>query len=105
MALAHEKLAQGQLAATTGTIYTAPAGKTAYLKSIYLHNTGSSDETVKIYINGSSAADKILEGVIAGKDTFEWDIAYSIILTTGQTLRADSTSATTVNYFVHGGTE
>jgi len=105
MALAHEKLAQGQLAATASTIYTVPAGKTAYLKSIYLHNTGSSDETVKIYINGAATADKILEGVVSGKDTFEWDIAYSIILTTGQTLRAETTTATTVNYFVHGGTE
>lgn len=105
MALAHEKLAQGQLAATAGIIYTAPVGKTAYLKSIYLHNTGSTDQTIKIYINGSATADKIVEGVVGAKDTFEWDIAYSVILTTGQTLQAESTSATTVNYFLHGGTE
>jgi hypothetical protein len=105
MAVAHEKLAQGQLAATVGTIYTAPVGKTAYLKSVYLHNTGSTDQTIKIYINGATTADKILEGIVSGKDLFEWDIAYNITLTTGQTLQAESTSATTVNYFVYGGTE
>jgi hypothetical protein len=105
MALVHEKLAQGQLPATVATIYTVPAGKNAYLKSIYLHNTGGGDQTIKLYINGGSAAERILEGIVSGKDTFEWDIAYSIILTTGQTLQAETTTATTVNYFLHGATE
>lgn len=105
MALAHEKFAQGQLPSTTGTLYTVPVGKTAYLKSIYLHNSGTTDQTVRIYINGATGADKILEGVVSGKDTFEWNVAYTVILSTGQTLRGDSTNASTVNYFIFGGTE
>ena len=105
MALAHEKLAQGQLPSTTGTLYTVPVGKTAYLKSVYLHNSGTSDQTIRIYINGSAVADRIFEGIVSGKDTFEWDVAYTVILTTGQTLRADSTNASAVNYFIFGGTE
>lgn len=105
MALAHEKLNQGQLPSSAGVIYTVPVGKTCYLKSVYLHNTGGSNQTIKLYVNGASGADKILEGVVGPGVTFEWDIAYSVILTTGQTFRGESTNASTVNYFLFGGTE
>lgn len=105
MALTHEKLAQGQLPSATGILYTVPIGKTAYLKSIYLHNSDTPDQTIRIYINGSTGAEKIFEGIVSGKDTFEWNVAYTVILTTGQTLQADATNASSVNYFVFGGTE
>jgi hypothetical protein len=105
MALLHERLAQGQLPTTTSAIYTTPVGKTAYLKSIYFHNTGASEQTIKIYINGSGNANRIFEGIVASKATFEWDIIYSFILSTGQTLQAETTTANTVNYFLHGATE
>jgi len=102
MALTHKFLAKGQVAATPGTIYTAPAATTGFIKAVYFHNTSSSDETVKVYYDGTSAADRIFEGIISGKDTLEWDVAYSIILPTGDTLQAETTTGTTLNYIVFG---
>lgn len=105
MALVHSQLAFGQLPSTTGVLYTVDPGETLYLKSIYLHNTGSTNQTIKLYLNGSANSNKILEGVVSAYDTFEWDVAYSIILNTGETVRGSSTNASTVNYFLFGGTE
>jgi hypothetical protein len=105
MALTHQRIAQGQLPSATGILYTVPSPKTVYLKSIYLHNSGTADQTIRLYLDGATDAQKIFEGVIAGKDTFEWNIAYSVILGVGQTLQGDATNASAVNYFVYGGTE
>ena len=46
-----KQLSNGQLAATTGTLYTAPAATTTIIKTITLVNTDSSTRTVNVYLS------------------------------------------------------
>lgn len=56
----YKTLAQAQLGATVGTIYTVPAATQAFVKSIHLVNTSASAVTgVKLFVGGAVAANQI----------------------------------------------
>lgn len=56
----YKTLAQGQLASSVGTLYTVPSSTQAFIKSIQLANTSSSDVSgVKLFIGGAVAANQI----------------------------------------------
>jgi len=69
-AVAVKALADGQLAATKGTLYTTPASTTAIIKSIILVNTDSSARTVNLYIqrDGTNSRRIIPEALSLGAD-------------------------------------
>jgi hypothetical protein len=52
-------LAQGQLAATTGVLYTVPGSTAALVRTILLSNQASTNQTVILYLNGSAAANAL----------------------------------------------
>lgn len=57
---AFKTLTQGQLASSTGTIYTAPGSTSTLIKQIHLGNTTASQVTgVVFYVNGTAAANQI----------------------------------------------
>ena len=58
-------LADGQLAATKGALYTTPGSATAIIRSIILVNTDSSARTVNLYVqrDGSNSRRIIPEGL------------------------------------------
>ncbi len=57
-------LAQGQLPTSTGILYTAPTGITAYVSSISLVNaTGSAVSGVKVFVGGSAATNQVLNSL------------------------------------------
>lgn len=57
---AYKTLAQGQLAAAAGVLYTAPASTQTFIKSIHLANATASDVTgIKLFIGGTAAANQI----------------------------------------------
>lgn len=51
---ATKQLANGQLAATTGTLYTTPSSTTTIVKSIILCNTDTVARTVNVYVNAGT---------------------------------------------------
>lgn len=56
----YKTLAQGQLAATVGTLYTVPSSTQAFIKSIHLANTTGADVTgVKLLVGGTAAGNQI----------------------------------------------
>jgi hypothetical protein len=59
----YEQLAQGQLAASAGSMYS-PSSLAALISSIHLANTGSSAQTVTLYVGGTAAANQIASFVI-----------------------------------------
>lgn len=62
---AFKLLAQGQLAGTTGTLYTVPASTQTLIKEIHLANTtGSNVSSVTFYINGTASANVMWQGAI-----------------------------------------
>lgn len=57
---AYKVLAQGQLAAAAGTLYTAPAGTQTFVKSLHLVNaTGADVAGIKLYKNGTGAINQL----------------------------------------------
>ena len=60
----YQVLAQGQLATSTGVLYTVPASTTAFVKKIVLANvTGSLVSGVALYVNGSAVGNAIILGL------------------------------------------
>ena len=60
MAETYKKLAQGQLANSTGTLYTVPANTSALIGHIRLVNNTGANRTVKLYHDGTTDAQAIL---------------------------------------------
>uniref|UniRef100_A0A6H2A1Q0 Uncharacterized protein n=1 Tax=viral metagenome TaxID=1070528 RepID=A0A6H2A1Q0_9ZZZZ len=53
-----KSLSDGQLAATKGTLYTAPAATQTIIKSITLVNTNTTAETVNLYFTASGGTSR-----------------------------------------------
>lgn len=52
-------LAQGQLATSAAALYTVPAATTAMVKEILLANTTAAVVSIKLFVNGTAAANQI----------------------------------------------
>lgn len=61
----YKTLAQGQLPSSAGTLYTAPTGKIALVKSIHLINTGAAC-TAQLFAGGTAATNAITGTVSLG---------------------------------------
>jgi hypothetical protein len=56
----YKVLAQIQLAAAAGVVYTVPGSTTAFIKIIFLLNQGTTNQTVVLYVNGTAATNAIM---------------------------------------------
>lgn len=98
--------AQGaQIAATVGTVYTAPAAKRAQIGTIILHNSGAAANDVIIYSNGNTAAAKLLNITLDSNETYEFSPKVPLVLEGAETLRGEATNATEVNILAFGREE
>ncbi|MEN6624175.1 MAG: hypothetical protein ABFD50_21835, partial [Smithella sp.] len=52
-------LADGQLPSSKTTLYEVPSGKAAYVKYFSVLNTGSVEQTIRIYVNVSGTSRQI----------------------------------------------
>ena len=104
-------LAQGQLAATAGAIYTVGAATTGQVKTIILFNAGAGANTVKLYavpnsggsVGTAAAANQFYEQSIPSKSTIEFSPAYPFEYSAqNDTIQGEATNATEVTYFVSG---
>jgi hypothetical protein len=97
-------LAQGQLPAAKGTLYTVPVLTKAYVKFINAHNVSGGAEAVFFYVKLSTGTSKILcratlnineqQRVIEKDETLN--------LGPGDTIEGNTTTATTVDYTITG---
>jgi len=103
MTIAIKSLADGQLASSKGTIYTAPTAKQAIIKKITLVNTNTSAEAVNLYFKASGGTSRR----IIPKD-LTLGIGYLLVMDDEQTLEAadiieaDTTTASKVDFVVTG---
>lgn len=102
MATAIKVLANGQLASSIGDLYTVPASTSTIIKTITCVNTNTTDETINVYVTPSAGtARRIIHGVLlANLGSMVCDS--EITLATGDKLRADTTTASKVDYIVAG---
>lgn len=100
---AYSPIAQGQLASSTTTIYTAPAATQTIITEIQLANTTASDVTgVTFYVNGTAAANQINSGFkipANGSAVYRKDNGWTIYDANGLPI---STSAVTLTGDVTG---
>lgn len=104
-------LSRGQISNTAAAIYSCPSGKTASIKTIVLFNSNTTAEVIKIYAvpnNGGSVgtatdANQILSISLSSGNTFEFTPGYPLELNAqNDTIQANSTTASKVNYVLGG---
>lgn len=94
-------LAQGQLPASIGTLYTVPAATTAIVKSMSLVNPTGGAVTASLTVNGTGNANQILPAatILAGG----WaDFEGTLTLAAGNTISGVGGSAASVTYTIYG---
>jgi len=106
MTITAKELANGQLPATRGDLYTVPAATIAYIKSITLHNTGLSSYNVTITKEPGGAGTErvIISVVLDAGDTFYFD--EPTVMDATDVLRGDDGGAgSVIDYTVSGAEE
>ncbi len=105
MAFTGKSLADGQLAATKGTLYTSSV-KTI-IKSINVYNTAVTSETVNIYVKRSGGTSRQLFRAVLAQDEYAWVLSEgeTLVLSASDEIEGDSTNATSVDYAITGATE
>lgn len=101
--IAPKILADGQLPAAKGTLYTVPASTSIYVKAIICQNTGGGNNTVTLYFKPGATSRRVARAVLATNETLYFD--ESIALETGDLIEGDATNATQVDYVIMGATE
>lgn len=66
-------LAQGQLAASAETIYKTPGEEAALVSHILLSNNSGSEQTVSLYVGGTTAAHRIVQLKLPGDGSATFD--------------------------------
>lgn len=103
MSLNIKSLADGQLASSKGTIYTAPTAKQAVIKRITLVNTHTSAETVNLYFKASGGTSRRIipkDTSLAASNMLVMDD--EITLEAADILEGDTTTASKVDYVITG---
>lgn len=102
MAQLPASLADGQLATSITDIYTAAADKAVYPSLLTLFNTNAASQTILIYVTrAGSAARKIYRAVLAQNES-AWCDLKGLILSEGDKIGAETTTATAVDYTLSG---
>lgn len=108
MAFVGGSLADGQVATTTGTIYTVPGATVTVLKSVTFYNTNATTQTLNVYVTRSGGTRRQLRqfsGVAQYESVDLLAGGETIVLSTGDILEADTTTTTAVDYMVTGATD
>ena len=104
MAETFDLLADGQLAASEGSLHLAGAGETVIIKGFTLVNRNAAARTVNVYVKVSAGTSRAIlpEGIsIPGKAMLVYD-GPTVILGDGDDLRGDASAATSVDYVIMG---
>ncbi len=98
-----KSLADGQLAASKATLYTAPAATQAVANSITLVNTDSSARTVNLYFKASAGTSRrIIPKDLSLAVGAEFTLNRNISLEAADILEGDASAATVVDFVISG---
>lgn len=101
MADSYKRIYQGQLAASSGVVYTVPSGTQAIIKSIRVVNTSATATTVKLWNGGSADSNVILPPTSIDAGGFaEFD--GTLTLAAADTIAAQAGAATSLTMTIHG---
>ena len=101
MAETYKKLAQGQLANSTGTLYTVPANTSALIGHIRLVNNTGASHTAKLYHDGTTDAQAILPTLTI--EAGGWaEFSGGIVMEASDTISGVADAATSITYTIYG---
>jgi hypothetical protein len=94
-------LAEGQVPAIKGTLYTVPANTKAIIRTVTFANVAATTEIVNLYVKQSGGTSRRISRAQISINEFahEEDIG---TLEPGDEIEAYTTNATSVDYTVHG---
>ena len=101
MADNYKVLAQGQLAAAAGAIYTVPGATQAIVRGIVIVNTDTTTRTISLFVNGTGAANKILSNRTLAQDE-RLEINGVITLAAAGTIQGVADVGAKVTYTISG---
>ena len=99
------------IASTAGSVLTNASGTKTYVRSVMLHNTNSSAETVELYnvpdstgsLGTAGAANRFFKKDVAADETLFIDLEYPIVLTDeNDSIQAVTTTASKVTIQLMG---
>ena len=97
-------IADGQLATSEGDIYLVPGATKGYVKQVTLYNTNAAQQTIYVFIKRSGGTSRCIRRFVI--DQYESvdlvDDGDTLELSTGDAIRAYTTTATAVDYVVMG---
>lgn len=101
MANTPKLLAEGQLLASKGTLYTVPASTRTIIRTITLAHVAGGTQTINLYVKKSGGTSRRVSRAVIDTDEFahEEDIG---TLEPGDEIEGDSTNATSTDYTIHG---
>lgn len=100
-------MADGQVATTWGAIYTAPGSTKAILRSVDFFNTNAATQTLEIRIirSGGTARQTIRIELLQNETARLLTDSEVLVLSTGDAIQAQTTTATAVDFTITGATE
>ncbi len=101
MAFSTKQLANGQLAASKGTLYTTPSVTTTIVKTITLVNTDSVTRTVNLYINAGTSR-RIIPKDLSLKTGEAYIVDEPLTLEATHLIEGDASAATVVDFTISG---
>jgi hypothetical protein len=102
MTITAKQLADGQLAAAEGVLYTAAS--IAYVRSIVLQNRGSGSNACELWLRPSGGSSRRLSyAILSASYTQEWTAP--LVLDVSDAIRGAATSANQVDYTIYGAEE
>jgi hypothetical protein len=111
MAISYPKLADIQtVASSAGSIFSNPSSKSTYIRSIVLHNTNSTAETVKLYnvpdsagsVGTAAATNRFLNISLAANASYEWKLGPIPLTDENDSIQAETTTASKVTVMIFG---
>lgn len=103
--MAHlNSLADGQLPSSVAAIYTVPGGERVRIYSLHVFSTHASSQTVNIYVTRSGGTRRqVYRTTLAQYATFNMlSSGESILLSPGDSVDGDTTTATAVDFLITG---
>ena len=101
MTIEIKSLADGQLATSKGTLYTAPADTQAIIKKITLVNTSSGVVSVKLYFKASGGTSRRIYKAILG-DEGTGIMNSEVTLEAADIIEGEADTGSTIDYVISG---
>ena len=96
-------LGEGQLPTTKGTLYTVPVAAVTYVKRISFFNDNAAAQTIIVYVKPGATSRKWRRYVLEQNEAVDLlDHGDALILEAGDTIEAQTTTATAVDYLLMG---